>query len=185
MTWYLETKRLKLRAIDSSDARNLYELNCDPRVMEFLLPEYGSLAEWETILPKVVAHNEQYRNQLGLFAAIEKRSEEFIGTFILRPDRRAPDDTKNLEIGYRLKQHWWGKGLGTEGSLALVGRALAQFGARRIYATAMAGNRASIHIMEKIGLRFEKACTETNHCDRAVEFVMYSRKYLSDPQART
>ena len=122
MTWYLETERLKLRAIDSTDARNLYELNADPRVMEFLSPEYDTLEEAEAILPKVVARNERYGNQLGLFAAIEKGREEFIGTFILRPDRHAPDDTRNLEIGYRLKQCWWGKGLGTEGSLALVER---------------------------------------------------------------
>jgi RimJ/RimL family protein N-acetyltransferase len=152
VTWYLETERLKLRAIDSTDARNLYELNADPRVMKFLSPEYDTLEEAEAILSKVVARNERYGNQLGLFAAIEKGREEFIGTFILRPDSRAPDDTKNLEIGYRLKQRWWSKGFGTEGSLALVERGLAQFGARRIYANAMPGNRASIRIMEKIGL---------------------------------
>jgi RimJ/RimL family protein N-acetyltransferase len=177
VTWYLETKRLKLRAIDSTDARNLYELNADPRVMEFLSPEYDTLEEAEAILPKVVACNERYGNQLGLFAAIEKGSEGFIGTFILRPDRRAPDDTKNLEIGYRLQQGWWGKGLGTEGSLALVERAIAQFGARRIYANAMPGNRASIRIMEKIGLGFEKAYTEIDDCGKTIELVVYSREY--------
>jgi hypothetical protein len=63
VTWYLETKRLKLRAIDSTDARNLYELNADPRVMEFLSPEYDTLEEAEAILPKVVACNERYGNQ--------------------------------------------------------------------------------------------------------------------------
>jgi len=177
VTWYLETKRLKLRAIDSTDARNLYELNADPRVMEFLLPEYDTLEEAEAILPKVVARNERYGNQLGLFAAIENGSKEFIGSFILRPDRHAPDDTKNLEIGYRLKQHWWGKGLGTEGSLALVERALTRFGARRIYANAMPGNRASIRVMEKIGLAFEKAYTKTDDCGKTVELVTYSREY--------
>ena len=184
MIWYLETERLKLRAIDSTDARNLYELNGDPRVMEFLSPEYDTLEGAEAILPEVVARNERYGNQLGLFAAIEKGSEEFIGTFILRPDRHAADDTKNLEIGYRLKQRGWGKGLGTEGSLALVERALAEFGARRIYANAMPGNRASIRIMEKIGLGFEKAYTETDDCGKTVELVMYSREYPSDPQSR-
>jgi RimJ/RimL family protein N-acetyltransferase len=183
MTCYLETERLKLRAIDSSDARNLYELNCDPRVMEFLSPEYDTLEEAEAILPKVVARNERYGNQLGLFGVIEKGSEEFIGTFILRPDRRAPGDTKNLEIGYRLKQRWWGRGLGTEGSLALVERALAQFGARRIYVNATPGNRASIRIMEKIGLSFEKAYTETDDCGKTVALVMYSREYPSGPQS--
>ena len=178
VTWYLETKRLKLRAIDSTDARNLYDLNADPHVMEFLSPEYDTLEGAEEILPKVVARNERYGNQLGLFAAIEKESEEFIGSFILRPDRHAPDDTKNLEIGYRLKQRWWGKGLGTEGSLALVERGLGQFGARRIYANAMPGNRASIRIMEKIGLGFEKAYTETDGCGKTIELVVYSREYF-------
>ena len=177
MTWYLETKRLKLRSIDRTEARNLYELNADPRVMEFLSPEYDTLEEAEAILPEVVARNERYGNQLGLFAAIEKGSEEFIGTFILRPDRHAPEDTKNLEIGYRLKQRWWGKGLGTEGSLALLERSLAQFGARRIYANAMPGNRASIRIMEKIGLGFEKPYTETDSSGQTIELVVYSREY--------
>ena len=95
-------------------------------------------------------------------------------------DARASDDTKNLEIGYRLKHYWWGQGLGTEGSLALVDWALAQFGARRIYATGMPGNRASIRIMQKIGLDFEKAYTAADDYGRAVEFVMYSRGYSSD-----
>ena len=179
MTWCLETQRLKLRAVDSTDERNLYELNADPRVMEFLSPEYDTLEERESILPKVVARNEHYNNQLGLFAAIEKGSEAFIGTFILRPDRHAPDDTKNLEIGYRLKQHWWGKGLGTEGALALVERSVAQFGARRIYADAMPGNLASIRIMEKIGLGFESAYAETDGGGNVIAFVRYSREYTS------
>ncbi len=138
--------------------------------MEFLSPEYDTLEEWEAILPKVVARNERYGNQLGLFAAIEKASTEFIGTFIMRPDRHAPDDTKNLEIGYRLRQCGWGKGLGTEGSLA-------QFGVRRVYANAMSGNQASIRTMEKIGLAFDNACTETDDCGKTVELVWYSREY--------
>lgn len=177
MIWYLGTERLKLRIIDSTDARNLHELNADPRVMKFLSPKYDTLDEWKAILPNVVARNERYGNQLGLFAAIEKGSEEFIGTFILRPDRHVPDDTKNLEIGYRLKQRWWGKGLGTEGATALVARALAQFGVRRIFADAMAGNVVSIRIMEKIGLGFENTYAETDDRGKVIEFVRYSREY--------
>ena len=132
--------------------------------MEFLSPEYDSLEAGRGDLAEGRRAQRSLRQSARSFRGDREGSEEFIGTFILRPDRHAPDDTKNLEIGYRLKQRWSGKGLGTEGALALVERALAQFGARRIYANAMLGNRASIRIMEKIGLGFEKAYMETDDC---------------------
>lgn len=174
MAWYLETQRLRLRPIDRTDAFNLSDLNRDPRVMAYLPPEWESLAEWQVVLPKIVASNERYDNQLGLFAAFEKETEDFIGRFILRPDRQAPDDTANLELGYRLKQRYWGRGIATEGSRALVAYARENFRARRIYATAMVGNRASIRVMEKIGLSFEKTFSRTDEFGKAFEFVMYS-----------
>ena len=125
--------------------------------MDFLAPEYETFEEAEAILPKVVARNERYGNQLGLLAAIENGSEEFIGRFILRPDRRAPDNTKNLEVDYRLKQRRWGRGLGTEGSLALVERAVAQFGARHIYAKRYPEIWPRSASWRRFGLSFEKA----------------------------
>lgn len=127
-----------------------------------------------SILPKVVAMNKRYENQLGLFAAIDKATQDFIGWFILRPDKKTPDDTTNLEIGYRLKQRYWGQGFGTEASLALVEKARLQFGTRRIYAEAMPANFASIRIIEKIGLHFETACTETESDRTTVDLVLYS-----------
>lgn len=174
MTWYLETDRLRLRAIDGTDAQNMYELNRDPEVMTYLSTEFDTLRGAQEILPKVVARNEKYGNQLGLFAAIEKETEAFIGWFILRPERVTPDDTTNLEIGYRLNKRHWGKGYGTEASRALMEKARAQFGARRLFATAMPGNRASIRIMEKLGLRLEKTYTEIEASGKGIDLVLYS-----------
>ena len=176
MTPYLTTSRLALRPIDAGDAENLYALNRDPEVMRYLGPEFKTLEEARAILPKVVKLNERYAYQLGTFAAIDKTSGDFVGWFILRPDWESLDDTKNLEIGYRLLRRFWGMGLGTEGAQALLTKARDELGATRIYAEAMPDNHASVRILEKIGLRFEKTVVETDH-GTPVELVVYSRRF--------
>lgn len=177
MNWSMETPRLLLRAADRTDAHNLYDLNSDPAVMTFLPGEDATLDGIQKIVPLIAERNERYHNQLGLFMAFESATNEFIGWFILRPDRKTPEDTKNLEIGYRLKRRYWGMGYGTEASLALVERARSQFGARRIYAEAMTGNHASIRIMEKIGLSLEKTFEEVEKDGTTRGLVLYSRSF--------
>ena len=92
---------------------------------------------------------------MGLLGAIEKSSGTFLGWFHLRPRGGGPEDEP--ELGYRLKASAWGCGYATEGSLALIDRAFAELGARRVYAQAMAVHRASRRVMEKAGLRFVRA----------------------------
>ena len=170
---YLETERLQLRAIDSTDAENLYELNKDPEVMRYLGKEFNTLEGAREALNAVVARNERYNNQLGLFAAFIRDSGEYIGWFILRPEKEKPDDLQNLEIGYRLKKSAWGNGYGTEGSKALLEKARKDFNVRRVYATAMRDNRASRHIMEKIGLKFVKYFTNPHYQGQPDGDVLY------------
>ncbi len=56
-------------------------------------------------------------------------------------------------LGYRLHRFAWGRGLATEGARALVDRAFAS-GAARVVAETLARHRASIRVMEKLGMRF-------------------------------
>ena len=115
-----------------------------------------------------------YQNQLGLFIAIEKSSGAFIGWFVLRPGYETPHNTDNLEIGWRFKQRFWGKGYGTEGALALKKRAT-KLGARRLYATAMSTNTASIGIMKKVGLTLERTYIDTDkYWGQPTEVVEYA-----------
>ena len=48
----------------------------------------------------------------------------------------------------------WGRGYATEGSRALVDKAFAELGARRVHASTMAVNAGSRRVMEKAGMRF-------------------------------
>lgn len=178
MKYFLETERLRLRSLVAADAQNLVDLNSDPAVMQYLSNEASTLEGMMEVMPRIIARNDRYHDRLGLFGAIEKSTDEFIGWFILRPDRNTPDDTSNLEVGYRLKQRFWNKGYGTEATRALIEKARELFGARRIYAAAMPGNRASIHIMEKCGLTLEKAFQETDEkAGTTIDLVLYSRHF--------
>ena len=152
MEIFLETERLVLRRFTSDDLDLLAQLDADPEVMRFVTgrPTPPEQIEKE-ILPRFLDYYRRYPSY-GYWAAIEKSTGEFVGWFHLRPRQGRPED--ELELGYRLKRSAWGRGLATEGSLALIEKAFSQLGARIVFAQTMAVNLASRRVMEKAGLRY-------------------------------
>ena len=77
-------------------------------------------------------------------------SGDFLGWFHLRPPADGPADEP--ELGYRLRRAVWGRGYGTEVSRALIDRAFAELGARRVFAQTYQDNVGSRRVMEKAGM---------------------------------
>ena len=77
------------------------------------------------------------------------------------PLATAEGATEEVKLGYRLRRSVRGKGYATEGSRALIDKAFADYGARRVFASTMVVNVASRRVMEKAGLRFVRIFT--NH----------------------
>lgn len=104
MDVYLETERLVLRRFTADDADLLIELDSDPAVMRYLTGGQPTASQVvrEQYLPRILAGYEQWGGALGLFAAHEKDSGEFIGWFHSRPQPEGPLD--EAELGYRLRQ---------------------------------------------------------------------------------
>jgi RimJ/RimL family protein N-acetyltransferase len=154
MPIFLQTKRLQLRRVTDEDIDLLYALDGDPEVIRYTnLGGRSPLADWQnTILPHWLALYETYENR-GYWIAEEKATGDFLGWFHFRPAKDAPEDT---ELGYRLQQSAWGQGYATEIARELVRRGFEEWGVARIIATALSANRASIRVMEKAGLHFEK-----------------------------
>ena len=73
-----------------------------------------------------------------------------MGWFCLRPERDGPLD--EAELGYRLRQAAWGRGLATEVSAALLAKAFTDLDVRMVWGETMALNRASQKVMEKVGM---------------------------------
>lgn len=147
-----ETDRLILRRFTPDDVGNLVELDSDPEVMWYISRgRPTSRKEIErVILPRFLELYDRYEGY-GTWAVVEKASGEFIGWLSLRPRDGDPPDEP--ELGYRLRRSAWGKGYATEGARALVHRAFADLGARRVYAETMAVNKASRRVLEKAGLQ--------------------------------
>jgi len=58
-----------------------------------------------------------------------------------------------VEILYALAPHWWGQGLATEASAAVLRFAIERCGLPKIYAGCDPPNVASIRVMERLGMR--------------------------------
>ncbi|MGI5150482.1 GNAT family N-acetyltransferase [Plantactinospora sp. CA-294935] len=152
MAIHLTTPRLVLREFTGADVDNLVALDADPEVMYFINGGRPTPREYveQVVLPRWLRY---YRESpgLGFWAVEERASGEFLGWFHLRPGEGHPADEP--ELGYRLRRSAWGRGYATEGSRALIDKAFAEQGVRRVLAETMVVNTASRRVMEKSGLR--------------------------------
>ncbi|MCK5827674.1 GNAT family N-acetyltransferase, partial [Candidatus Bipolaricaulota bacterium] len=76
-----------------------------------------------------------------------------MGWFHLRTFKENRNET---ELGYRLKQAYWGRGFATEGSSALINKGFQELAVTKVVAKAMSLNIRSRRVMEKVGMQFEK-----------------------------
>ena len=150
---YLQTERLVLRRFTSADLDDLVALDGDPAVMRYITGGTPTPRDEmrDDYLPFWLAYYDA-GDRYGFWAAIERVTGAFLGWFHLRPLPEDPADEP--ELGYRLVRSSWGLGYATEGSRALIDRAFAELGARRVHASTMAVNTGSRRVMEKAGMRF-------------------------------
>jgi [ribosomal protein S5]-alanine N-acetyltransferase len=64
------------------------------------------------------------------------------------------ESMKDIEIGFAFLERFWAKGYAYE-SAAVMDYPRTSLGLKRIAATTAPGNRGSIRVLEKLGLRFE------------------------------
>jgi RimJ/RimL family protein N-acetyltransferase len=189
MKFFLETQRLILRYFTEDDADHLFELDSDHEVIRFTnigLINGGEPTDtdYEAIknkkLPRFLKYYEN-SDGYGVWAALEKSSNEFIGWFFLRP---ALDNTtvhiyseNEIELGYRLRKVAWGKGYATEGSRSLIVKGFCELDTQRIVATALVANTASIRVMEKAGLKFEKTFIDQETNQKGVKYALNKEEF--------
>jgi len=146
----LETKRLILRQFFPEDATDLYELNLDEDVIRYTGDEpFKDVAQAAVFLKNYSDYDE---NGYGRWAMIEKGTGRFIGWCGLK----LHPDSGETDIGFRLFKAYWNHGFATEAAKACIDYGFDTLLLNSIIGRAMATNRASIHVLEKIGLQFEK-----------------------------
>ena len=190
MKIFIETERLILRQFTEADVELLFELDSDLEVTRFtkLGDRQNKPTPYPTIknefLPKIIKYYQLYQSY-GYWAAIEKSSQKFMGWFHFRPGLDSYMgarlyEANDLEIGYRLKRVFWGKGYATEGGKALIRKGFLELGVQRIVASALSENQASIRVMEKIGLKFERKFIYTESQQEGVKYWLNQNQFELD-----
>lgn len=123
----------------------------DPEVMR--LYETGqpwSRERTQEMIAQRIEHEREHG--FSLWAAALQDTGEIIGHCGLID---CPDSGE-IEISYALAREHWGKGLATELARATLDHGLRVLGLGRIAAAVYPENAASIRVLEKIGMHFER-----------------------------
>jgi RimJ/RimL family protein N-acetyltransferase len=159
MTPTLETPRLRLRPLASSDEADLVALDSDPEVMRYVGSPAGVKSPAETAERARLRIRETQRGDyepLG-FWRIEGRGDRAfhgVGALVQMPDgsRAGPGDADvDVEVAYRLARSAWGQGIATEAAGALVAHALGPLALPRVVAVTYPENQASQRVLDKLG----------------------------------
>ena len=142
-----ETSRLVVRQWEERDLEQIFHLYSDPAVMQFIRATL-TMEETRHIL---LSHLEHYKTHPfeGRFGVLEKNTDHFIGTFLLKPS----DSVEGMEIGYAFLKDYWGRGLATELVRGGIAFAFNNAGLEELFAITQVSNEASKKVLRKSGFR--------------------------------
>ena len=171
MTILFQSKRLLFRQFTVNDDELLFDLNSDPEVIKYVHEPATTRENAPQILIDVIIP--QYETGLGRLAVFMKYSEEFIGWCGLKRIR----ETGEIDLGYRFKKEFWGKGYATEAAQTCINYAFAHLNLERIVAKAHVENLGSLNVIEKCGMKFLKEDIEDGCPVKVYELTRQSANF--------
>lgn len=152
----IETPRLILRPFKPGDSGAFHGILSQPEVMHYLpedvmtLEEVRHIVDWyQTCYDK----NTPEKIIKWTLAVVLKETSEIIGWAGVGP---LEFDENQTEIFYGLSGKYWGQGYAKEAARAVMEYAFDVIGLKRIVGVAKPENVASVKILEKIGMTFQK-----------------------------
>lgn len=149
----LETERLIVRHFHLFDVKAMHRVFGDAEVMRY--GDGVQTEEWVRKWLQECLENYYQKWGFGPWAVVEKRHRQVIGycgLFYFPNVCGQPE----VEIGYRLARNYWGKGYATEAVLAVRDYGFNVLGLSRLIAMVDPQNIASIRVVEKAGMHYEK-----------------------------
>ncbi len=150
----LETERLLLREFTEEDYLFAWKMNTDHVVMRYTgepVPENP-----ESVRSFLRNYSDYEKYGFGRWGCVFKENKELIGFNGLK----FFPETKEVDLGYRFIKDYWGRGLATESSQAVVTYGFEKLGLKKIIAFVMPENKASIRVLQKTGFVFDEKMLE-------------------------
>lgn len=148
----LETPRTVLREYSIDDVEDCELYTRDPEVCRYMIWGPNGPGETQAFLEQAVRDRRANERKVYELAIVNRRDGRVaggVGTRITNVEQREGD------LGYVLRRDLWGRGIATEAARALLDFAFDVLGLHRVWATADPENSASIHVLEKLGMRRE------------------------------
>jgi RimJ/RimL family protein N-acetyltransferase len=149
MSTPITTARLVLREFTLDDVQAFYVLNSDPEVLRYT-GDGGvrDLAEArKVLLERPIA---DYRKHgYGRWACVEQATGELIGFAGLK----FLDELQDVDLGYRFRPAWWGRGLATEASRAVIEYGFRTLALPHILGLVKPEHTRSVRVLTKLGFR--------------------------------
>lgn len=146
-----ETQRLRLRDWRDEDETAFYEVMNTPAVMRHLGGLQNS-GQWSAAFQRIRG----FTNDFGhTFWILEDKATGEIQGFCGLKRVNAPgagDLTGTPEIGWRLRESAWGKGIAKEAAIASLDLGFSRFGYDRIIAMTIPPNVESQGLMKRLGM---------------------------------
>lgn len=162
----LTTDRLTLRPIEPRDADAFAAMNADAAVMEHFTTGPLDRDASDRMLAKM--REQHLRDGFGL-AAVERTDDgAFLGFTGIHCHHWYPGD---VEIGWRLAPHAWGRGYATEAATAWMRHAFDELALPRLISITVPANLKSIAVMRRLGFALWE---QTTHDD--LDVVVYARQ---------
>jgi RimJ/RimL family protein N-acetyltransferase len=143
----------------------MFNLNSDEEVLRYTGDkQFESIEDANNFFKN---YPDYEKNGFGRWALVTKGDKEVIGWCGLK---KHEDNT--VDIGYRIFKNQWNKGYATEASIACLEYGFQVFELDEIIANAATENKASIRVMEKIGMEFQQNMA----CEGIEDAVRYIKK---------
>ena len=146
-----ETERLRLRDWGDDDRDAFYAIMNTPGVMEHL-GGVQTPAGWDAAYRRIIGFTREFGHT---FWIVEDRTSGEIQGFCGLKRVNAPgahDLIGQMEIGWRLRESAWGKGIAKEAAIASLDLAFEKFAAPHVLAMTIPPNLVSQRLMDRLGM---------------------------------
>lgn len=154
MNLIIETERLLMREMLPTDADDIFKLDNNPNVMQYL---GGKIITDVELIHNYIENirNQYIQNNIGRFAVILKETNQFIGWSGIKFVTETENNFVNFyDIGYRFQEEYWGKGYAFESAKPWVDYAFEIMKINTLNADAHLENIGSNKILQKLGMKF-------------------------------
>jgi [ribosomal protein S5]-alanine N-acetyltransferase len=143
------TERLRLRPPTEADAKRVFRrYSQDPEVCRYMSwAPHQSINDTHEYLRRIIRENADGTS--AGYLIFSRNSDALLGSV------GGKTQTFHIQFGYCLARDCWGQGYATEAAHAFVAAAMDERQIWRVQAFCDLENRASAHVLEKVGLTLE------------------------------